>query len=69
MRHATFIIVSLGLLLLPGCATSSGNAPVAVDTFCLQKVRTWSPDDTPESIREAEVFNETLRRRCGVKVS
>lgn len=68
MGRAIFIIALLGLLLLPGCATS-GNVPVAVDTFCLQKARTWSPDDTPESIREAEVFNETLRRRCGGKVS
>ncbi len=69
MRYVISTIVLLALLVLPGCATSSGKTPVAVDTFCLQKRRTWSINDTPESIREARVFNDTVDRRCGASKS
>jgi hypothetical protein len=55
------------MLALSGCATT--KEMVAVDTFCLQKKRTWSMDDTPETVREAQVFNGTIDRRCGVKQS
>jgi uncharacterized lipoprotein YmbA len=60
-------IIIIAALLLPGCATM--KEVTAVDTFCLQKKRTWSMDDTPETVREAQVFNGTIDRRCGVKSS
>jgi hypothetical protein len=39
----------------------------AVDTYCLtaKKIR-WSTEDTPETIRQAEVHNRTVDLRCGV---
>jgi uncharacterized lipoprotein YmbA len=49
--------------LLSGCATTQQQA--ATDTFCLQKERKWGVADSTDTIREVQVFNETLRRRCG----
>lgn len=54
-----------------GCALLSDPAPPAVvDTFCLNaKKRSWSINDTPETARGVQVWNETIDRRCGVKVA
>lgn len=52
--------------LLAGCAKEP-PAPVAIDTFCItSKKRSWSIEDSPESIRAAEVHNRTIDLRCGV---
>ena len=62
------ICAALALLLLSGCALLGEPPkpePIAVDTFCLQKKRAWSIDDSPITIREAEVFNATIDHRCG----
>ncbi len=63
-------VILIGCLLLGGCATSGAmQQAVGIDTFCLQPKRTWSINDTPQTVRDARVFNETLDRRCGVKKS
>ena len=59
-----YLIVT-ACLLLAGCATTS--QPVAVDTFCITaKKRTWSVNDTAETIRDAEAWNKTIDLRCGI---
>ncbi len=61
-------IASLALLLA-GCATTS-NTPVAIDTYCLAaKKLQWSVNDTPETIRAAEIHNKTIDLRCSSKKS
>lgn len=54
-----------------GCASSS-SPPVQVvaDSFCLAaKKRSWSVDDTPESIAEAMKINAGIDRACGARKS
>lgn len=66
--HARWLALGLALLL-PGCAMfgQPSEMPVAVDTFCLSaKKRIWSINDTPDSIRSAQVWNTTIDKRCGV---
>lgn len=54
--------------VMAGCETLNTAQLTAVDTFCLtSKKRLWSINDSPESIREAEIWNGTIDRRCGVK--
>lgn len=65
MRQAS-VCLALLALLLPGCAQEPPVHSVT-DTFCLTaKKKRWSIHDTPESIREAEVWNRTIDRRCGI---
>lgn len=64
MRRWTVIVG----LILQACAGEPKEMPMAIDTFCLQNYRTYDAlQDSPETIRDAKVFNETLRRRCGKK--
>lgn len=57
-------------LMLGGCSLVPNIPETQVtDTFCLQKKRKWSINDSVESIRDAEVHNSTLDRKCGVKKS
>lgn len=62
-------LVAIALaLVLAGCSNATEPPPVAVvaDTFCLAaKKRTWSVDDTPQTIREAVQINEGIDRACG----
>jgi len=37
---------------------------VSGDTICNLKKRTWSIDDTPETVADAVAFNELWDRRC-----
>jgi hypothetical protein len=61
----TFLRVCTVCLALGGCSLMpKPEAQVAIDTFCLQKKRTWSVNDSVETIREAEVWNGTIDRRC-----
>ena len=65
MRCAIITSALLLAMLLPGCATTSGV--VVTDSFCLSaKKKKWSLDDTPDSIRDARVWNQIVDRRCGV---
>ncbi len=58
-------------LLLPGCALFGPTPPEltgVVDTYCLTaKKRIWSIEDSAETIRQAEIHNGTIDRKCGVK--
>lgn len=55
----------LAALMLAGCATQASQQSTA-DTFCIgaKKIQ-WSINDTPETIRRAEVWNGTIDRKCG----
>lgn len=56
--------------LLAGCATPNQQINVVSDSFCLAaKKRTWSVDDTPESISEAVKINAGIDKACGVPKS
>jgi hypothetical protein len=51
-----------------GCSLVPKPGLDVVDTFCLtSKKRQWSINDSVESIHQAEVWNATIDRRCGVK--
>lgn len=61
------IALCIALALLVGGCAKEVPATGITDTFCVTaKKRMWSIEDTPESIRAAEVFNRTVDRRCGV---
>jgi hypothetical protein len=52
-------------LAVVGCTKEP--APMAIDTFCVTaKKRTWSVNDTAETIRDAEAWNKTVDLRCGI---
>ena len=57
--------------LLTGCATvKEAVAPLVVDTYCLTaEKKKWSINDTPESIRDAQVVNATIDKRCKPKAA
>ena len=51
-----------------GCSLVPKPELEVVDTFCLTaKKRQWSVSDSLLTIHEAEVWNATIDRRCGVK--
>lgn len=52
-----------------GCGTTAQpEIKVVADTFCMSaKKRTWSVDDTPESINEAIRINAGIDKACGRK--
>lgn len=51
-------------IVLVGCAKEP--EPVAIDTFCISaKKRTWSVNDTPETIRDVTAWNKLVDLRCG----
>jgi PBP1b-binding outer membrane lipoprotein LpoB len=54
-------------LFLAGCATEPAPAPVAIvaDTYCLTaKKRSWSVNDTPETVSETLKHNSAIDRAC-----
>ena len=58
------------LVALTGCSVIPEKPAVAVvaDTYCATvKKRTWSVNDTPESIQEAVRVNAGIDRACGTK--
>lgn len=54
---------------MAGCATAPPQpVNVVADSFCIAaKKRSWSVDDTPETIAEAVKINAGIDRACGVK--
>jgi hypothetical protein len=62
------LILAVPLLMANqgGCAMSAKQqAPAVVDTFCLTaRPRTWSVYDTADTIRDVEIWNATIERRC-----
>jgi hypothetical protein len=55
------------IILLSGCSLLEGVPEAAVtDTLCLTtKKKRWSANDTPETIRNARVWNMQIDRHCG----
>lgn len=61
----TIAICALIASALAGCGKEP--EPVAIDTFCISaKKRTWSVDDTAETIRDVTAWNKLVDLRCGV---
>lgn len=62
LAAAAVIAGSLG-----GCANKDvQTVTVVADTFCMSaKKRTWSVNDTPETIQEAIKQNAGIDRACG----
>lgn len=58
------IICTCLAIELVGCVQEPAQ-PLAVDTICLQRKRTWSVHDSPETIRDADAWNRMLDIRCG----
>lgn len=66
LRVAAIAIV----LMLGGCAPPQAPVQVVADSFCLgAKKRTWSINDTPESIDEAIRINAGIDKACPQKKS
>ena len=69
--HALITVIAVPFLMGAdgGCQTAS-QPPVEVvaDTFCqTAKKRTWSVNDTPETIKEAITHNAGIDKACGVQ--
>lgn len=69
MTRTAYICGMLAIAcMLTGCATTQQAA--VTDTFCLTaQKRSWSINDSAESIRSAEAWNAAIDRKCGVKQS
>jgi PBP1b-binding outer membrane lipoprotein LpoB len=66
MRLAAIAAIAL---MLGGCAVGSANkVEVVADSFCLgAKKRTWSVNDTQETIDEAIRINAGIDKACPAK--
>jgi hypothetical protein len=54
-------------LVLAGCATPQAPVMVVSDSFCtVAKKRTWSVDDTPDTISQIVKHNAGIDRACGI---
>jgi hypothetical protein len=55
-------------ILLAGCATPQAPVQVVADSFCqAAKKKTWSVNDTPDTIEQIVKANAGIDRACGVK--
>ena len=63
---ARAMVVAL-VLLLQGCSLLDGIPKKAlVDTLCLTAAkRQWSATNPPETIRDAEAWNQQIDQQCG----
>lgn len=60
--------VAVLALMLGGCASSQVPVQVVADSYCLGvKKRTWSINDTQESIDEAIRINAGIDKACPKK--
>lgn len=70
MAHRTIHRVAVAAILAGALAGCAKEPPVQVvtDSFCQSaKKRTWSVDDTPETIQEAIRQNQGIDRACGIQ--
>ena len=74
MRRYTNIIIVLAVVLLGGCIMTNPtqqkgvSAGSALDKFCISaKKRTWDLTDSADTMMQAEVWNDTIDRRCGAR--
>jgi hypothetical protein len=64
-----YALMLAAALALAGCATMQ-DPPQVVDTYCIvTKKRSWSVEDSAESIRAAVAINKAIDKRCGVPKS
>lgn len=70
--RAVHLVAAAAILAvsLAGCAKEPPVVQVTSDTFCkAAKKRTWSVDDTPETIQEAVKHNAGIDRACGIRAT
>jgi len=74
MKVLAIAAVLLQAVAPGGCFTPAAEQKVplqpvtiSVDTLCLMKKRSWSVDDTPETVRAATAFNAGWDRKCAKK--
>lgn len=60
--------VGLASCAVAGCSTSAPQqVNVVADNFCIAaKKKTWSVNDTPETIEQIRRYNAGIDRACGV---
>jgi hypothetical protein len=69
----TRLILILPLVTLLGaCADGSKGerlqqVSVISDSICRQSERTWSVDDTPQTVKDARAFNAARAAKCSRK--
>jgi hypothetical protein len=64
------IVAFIASILLTGCDKSNAPVMVVADSFCLAaKKKTWSVDDTPETIEQIVKYNAGIDRACGIKTT
>ncbi len=62
--------VAIALLMLGGCASSQVPVQVVANSYCMAaKKRSWSVNDTQESIDEAIRVNAGIDKACPAKKS
>lgn len=69
MTYSKLAVLALTVPLLTGCGNQV-QVPVNVvaDNYCqAARKRTWSVNDTPETIQEAIRHNAGIDRACGKK--
>ena len=69
MKVLSYILTVTAIsYMLAGCAATPPPVLVVADSFCqAAKKRTWSVDDTVESINDAVRYNAGIDRACGIK--
>lgn len=60
--------VGIASCAMAGCSTSAPQqVNVVADSFCVAaKKKTWSIDDTPDTIEQIRRYNAGVDRACGV---
>ena len=70
IRKSRIVQVAACCLLLAGCATPQAPVQVVGDSYCqAAKKKTWSVNDTPETIEQIVRHNAGVDRACGVKAT
>ena len=65
MRAIRWVLPAI-FISLTACAKEPPQQ--VTDTFCLTALkRTWSINDSAESIRDAEAWNTAIDKKCGTK--
>jgi len=71
MKPTIYWLLAIGYCLtLAGCATPQAPVQVVGDSYCqAAKKKTWSVNDTPETIEQIVRHNAGVDRACGVKAT
>jgi outer membrane biogenesis lipoprotein LolB len=60
-----YVAATLSLLLLTGCATTTGTVETNSAVCSVWRPVTWSTKDTDQTIREVKVSNARRKGYCG----